>query len=98
MQSNLFVVCCLLIYLVLKHSFQSLVKDLERNENKNIKKDINYKYDKYFDVVNDDLSVGWDLIPYPISGCEFKLKHQDNEQKCVLTFFFMSLCILSLKI
>ena len=32
---------CLFIYLVLKHSYQGLVRDLDGNENKNINIDIN---------------------------------------------------------
>ena len=39
---------CLFIYLVLKHSFQGLVKDLDGNENKNINIKIDYKGPSYF--------------------------------------------------
>ena len=76
---------CLFIYLVLKHSYQGLVRDLDGNENKNINIDINisYKLDKYFDVVHNlcirFLSVGRDLIPYPIL-------HQFFENDSVLCF------------
>ena len=54
-QKTILFVCCLFIYLVLKHSYQGLVRDLDGNENKNINIDINisYKLDKYFDVVHN---------------------------------------------
>ena len=59
-----------LFYLVLKHSLQGLVKDLDGNKYKNISKNKNKNKNKQSDVVNNlnnrYLSIGWDLIPYPI--------------------------------
>ena len=53
---------CLFIYLVLKHSFQGLVKALDGNENRNRNIDLNYKQNKYFAVVNSFSRKG----PHPI--------------------------------